>query len=247
MRWMTLLALLAPAVLMRPALAAEPVQCRSAEAQVGTSFPLVRAAKAVSGKRLTVLVLGAGSSALPGPDGAQKAYPARLKAALESGLPGVTITLALDVQARRTAEEMVRALPAALGKERPQLVIWQTGTVDAMHSVEADQFNQALEQGISMSRAAGADPVLMNAQYSPRTESMIALGTYADLMRRVAVQQEVPLFDRFAVMKMWADLGVFDFYAKTKKLDTAEHVHDCIGRLLGDLVIESIKQVGPPG
>jgi hypothetical protein len=244
---MTLLALLAPAVLMRPAVAAEPVQCRSAETQVGTSFPLVRAAKAVSGKRLTVLVLGAGSSALPGPDGAQKAYPARLKAALESGLPGVAVTLALDVQARRTAEEMVRALPAALGKERPQLVIWQTGTVDAMHSVEADQFNQALEQGISMSRAAGADPVLMNAQYSPRTESMIALGTYADLMRRVAVQQEVPLFDRFAVMKMWADLGVFDFYAKTKKLDTAEHVHDCIGRLLGDLVIESIKQVGPPG
>ena len=74
---------------------------------------------------------------------------------------------------------------------------------------------------------------------------MIALGTYADLMRRVASQQEMPLFDRFSVMKTWADLGIFDFYAKTKKLDTAEHVHDCIGRLLADLVLESVK-LGEP-
>ena len=40
---------------------------------------------------------------------------------------------------------------------------------------------------------------------------MIALGTYADDMRWVALQQEVPLFDRFSIMKLWADLGTFDF------------------------------------
>jgi hypothetical protein len=76
---------------------------------------------------------------------------------------------------------------------------------------------------------------------------MIALGTYADLMRHIAAQQEVPLFDRFAVMKLWADLGIFDFYGPTKKLDMAEHVHDCIGRLLADFIIEAVKQSGPPG
>ena len=36
---------------------------------------------------------------------------------------------------------------------------------------------------------------------------MIALGTYAENMRWVALQQEVPLFDRFSIMKLWADLG----------------------------------------
>jgi hypothetical protein len=87
--------------------------------------------------------------------------------------------------------------------------------------------------------------LLVNAQYSPRTESIIALGSYADLMRRVAVQQEIPLFDRFSVMRTWADQGIFNFYATTKKLDTAEHVHDCIGRLLADFVMESVKLGGP--
>ena len=64
-------------------------------------------------------------------------------------------------------------------------------------------------------------------------------------MRCVALQQEVPVFDRFSIMKLWGDLGTFDLYSATKKLDIAEHVHDCIGRLLANLVIESAKPDEP--
>lgn len=239
MRAIALLALLA---FGGPALAENRDVCRAAETQVETSFALPHAAHALANKRLNVLVIGAGSSALPGPEGVRKAYPARLQAALRASMPeGIAVTVATDVEPRRTAQKMVRMLAPALAHTRPELVIWQTGTVDALQGVDSDQFSQALEHGIAMTRAAGADLILVNAQYSPRTESMIALGAYADLMRRVAAQQEVPLFDRFSVMKTWADLGVFDFYAVTKKLDTAEHVHDCIGRLLADFVLDSAK------
>jgi hypothetical protein len=124
-------------------------------------------------------------------------------------------------------------------------MVWQTGTVDAMKSIDTDQFSAALESGINIARSAGADVVLINAQYSPRTESMIALGTYAENMRWVALQQEVPLFDRFSIMRLWGDLGTFDLYSATKKLDIAERVHDCIGRLLADLVIEVAKSGEP--
>ena len=81
-----------------------------------------------------------------------------------------------DVKARRTAAEMVQTLLPALAAAKPALMVWQTGTVDAMQAVDADQFSQALDQGINIARSAGADVVLVNAQYSPRTESMIALG-----------------------------------------------------------------------
>ena len=238
-----MLALLA---LSSPAWAQNPDACRTAREQVEASFPLPHVAGALAGKRLSILVIGAGSSALPGADGVRKAYPARLQAALAASVPeGIAVTVATDVEPRRTAQEMVRVLSPALVHTQPELVIWQTGTVDAMKGVDADEFSQALERGVGMVRTAGADLILVNAQYSPRTESMIALGQYADLMRRVASQQEVPLFDRFSVMKTWADLGIFDFYAATKKLDTAEHVHDCIGRLLADLVLESVKLGAP--
>jgi hypothetical protein len=42
-------------------------------------------------------------------------------------------------------------------------------------------------------------------------------------------------------MKLWAELGTFDFFTHTKKLDMAEHVHDCIGRLLSELILNSAK------
>jgi hypothetical protein len=137
-------------------------------------------------------------------------------------------------------------LPANLAATKPALMVWQTGTTDAMRGVDPDQFSQALDQGINITRGAGADVVLVNAQFSPRTESMIALSTYSEDMRWVALQQEVPLFDRFSIMRLWSDLGTFDLYSATKKLDIAERVHDCIGRLLADLVIGATKPEGPP-
>ena len=228
-----------------PALAEHPAECRVAEHQVDNVFPLHNTARAIAAKHLQIFVLGAGSSSLPGPNGAKTAYPARLQAVLSEKLPGVEVKLATDVKSKRTAPEMLKVLAASLAANKPTLLIWQTGTNDAMQSVDMDQFTAALDRGINTAQSAGADVILVNAQYSPRTESMIPLGTYAENMRWVALQHEVPLFDRFSIMKVWSDLGTFDLYSATKKLDIAEHVHDCIGRLLADLVLEAAKTTAP--
>lgn len=231
-----------------PALAETPADCRVAENQIETSFSLPRVTKALAAKHLDILVMGAGSSMLPGERSASHAYPARLQSALAEKFPGVAVKVTADVKAGRTAAEMVRVLKPALMASKAALLIWQTGTVDAVRSVELDQFNASLEKGIAIAQTSGADAILMNMQYSPRTESMIALGLYNENMRWVALQHEFPLFDRFSIMKLWSDLGTFDLYSATKKLDTAERVHDCIGRLLADLIFETAKPGGkqPP-
>jgi hypothetical protein len=225
--------------------AEHPADCRTAEVQPERNFALPQTAHAIAAKKLNVLVVGAGSSTLPGAAANAGAYPARLQHALQVALPGVAVKVATDVKAKRSAAEMVKAMVPELATNKPALVVWQTGTVDAMQAIDPDQFSQALDKGINIARSAGADVVFINPQYSPRTESMIALGTYAENMRWVALQQEVPLFDRFSIMKVWADLGTFDLNSATKKLDMAERVHDCIGRLLADLVIESAKSSAP--
>jgi hypothetical protein len=228
-----------------PKLAEHPAECRVAENMIEPNFALQQVIRAIAAKHLNILVLGAGSSLLPGANGNKDAYPARMQHALAERLSGVEVKVTTDVKPKRSAADMVKELPHALAAVKPSLVVWQTGTVDAMQAIDPDQFSQALDRGISIARSAGADVVFINPQYSPRTESMIALGTYADDMRWVALQQEVPLFDRFGIMKLWADLGTFDFYSTTKKLDMAEHVHDCIGRLLADLVIAAAKPSEP--
>ena len=244
MRWCVFL--LALLVLAGPAWAELPAECGVAAHLVETSYPLPKVKRAIAEKKLNILVVGAGSSQLPGANGEKNAFPARLQQALGDQLKGVEVKVTTDIKASRTAAEMVKTLPANLAAAKPALMIWQTGTTDAMRAVDPDQFSQALDQGINIARGAGADVVLVNAQYSPRTESMIALSTYSEDMRWVALQQEVPLFDQFSIMRLWSDLGTFDLYSATKKLDIAERVHDCIGRLLADLVIAAAKPPEPP-
>jgi len=237
--------LLALLPLAGSAVAEQPGECLVAQNQIEQTFPLHRVMAAIAAKKLDILVVGAGSSMLPGPNGVRASYPARLQKALSELLPGVAVKVTTDVKARRTATEMVTTLAKPLAETKPTLMIWQTGTVDAMQAVDQDQFGQALDQGINIARSAGADVILVNAQYSPRTESMIALSTYAEIMRWVALQHEVLLFDRFEIMKFWADLGTFDLTGASNKLDIAGRVHNCIGWLLADLINEAAKQGGP--
>jgi hypothetical protein len=226
------------AALATPCLAADEGACFVAGHLVQADYGLPRVAAAITAKRLTVLVLGSASSTLPGPGGAAKAYPARLEASLMRRLPGVTVKVIVHAKARETASEMVKTLKQLMQDERPDLVVWQTGTVDAMMGIDPDQFQTALGEGIDALRQGGADTVFMNMQYSPRTDSMIAMGPYVEAIRFVALQRQILLFDRLAVMNDWNEMGVFDLSTATKKIDIAERVHDCIGRLLGRLIVD---------
>jgi lysophospholipase L1-like esterase len=190
-------------------------------------------------KRLTVLVVGSGSSLMPGPDGAGRAYPGRLEEVLRKRYPGVDIKVTALAKSRQTAADMAQNLEKALLDRKPDLVIWQTGTVDAIRGVDPESFRTSLDDGIDHIVDAGADLILMNMQYSPRTETLISLSNYADIMRVVARDREVPLFDRREIMRYWNDNGNFDLNLATKDLTTAYKVHDCLGRALASLVVEA--------
>jgi hypothetical protein len=192
-------------------------------------------------QKLDVLVIGSGSSTLPGPDGAASAYPAQLEAALRSKLTGVTVNVATELRAKQTAEQTVEDLEKVAAQRKPTLVIWQTGTVDAMRSVEPDDFRAAVDEGVGGLKAEGADVILMNPQYSPRTETMISVTSYLDNMRVIAQQHDVPLFDRFAIMRQWNEAGTFDLFGSAHGLGLAKGVHNCLGRALSDLIIDAAK------
>jgi hypothetical protein len=222
-------------------LAADTPSCAVPDYLVPGDYNLKRVAAAVSrNHKLVIAVLGTGSSTLAGANGPSLAYPARLEALLNQRLSMVAVQVASQTKNGQTADAMRRSMKEALAA-KPDLVIWQTGTVDAIRRVDPDEFRMALATGVDSLRAGGADVILMNMQYSPRTESMIAVAPYADDMRAAAQQREVPLFDRFTIMRYWADEGVFDFYAAERDTGLAQRVHDCLGRALGALVIAAAR------
>ncbi len=216
--------------------------CGTASHLVQVDAPMPRVADAINKTHtLTIVVAGTTSSSLPGAEGTSLAYPARFEAALHKKFPGITFKVVSYVTPRRTAEEMAQAFPKILKSDKPQLVIWQTGTFDAMQGIGTDPFQTALEQAVDALHNGGADVILMNMQFSPRTEAVLASQAYAEAIRWVALEHGVNLFDRQGIMRHWSELGTFDLMAATKSLDTATQVHNCIGRLLADLVADAVK------
>jgi len=228
-------------------LAAMPVAVRAEDAPqscevpaylLTTESPLPKVADAVKSSRpLDILVVGSRSSTISTSEAS--AYPARLQAALKEKLPLTTINVSVEIQSKKTAEEVATSFVKLMEDKKPTLVVWQTGTVDAMRSIDPDDFRAAVDEGVAALQKAGADVVLMNLQYSPRTETMISVPPYLDNIRVVAQQHDVPLFDRFAIMRQWSDVGDFDLFSAFHGVELAKRVHDCLGRALSKFVIDA--------
>ncbi len=213
---------------------------------LATESALPKVADAIkTRKRLDILVAGSGSSALPGSDGASMSYPSRLEAALREALAGVTVNVRTELRPKKTAAEAAEGFGQMMDKlppdQKPDLVIWQTGTVDAIRSVDPDDFRAALDTGVEALQKAGSEVLLINLQYNPRMETMLSVGPYNDTIRVVAQQHEVPMFDRFSIMRHWSDAGDFDLFGSVHGYGMAKRVHDCIGRALSAMVVEASR------
>jgi hypothetical protein len=233
------LILLAGVLAAAPARAEDaPQSCEVPPYLLTSESALPKVADAVkSGHPLDILVVGSRSSTINSSDGS--AYPGRLQAALREKLPSIAVNVSVELQVKKTAGEAASGFVKLVEGKRPTLVIWQTGTVDAMRSIDPDDFRSAVDEGVAALQNTGADVVLMNLQYSPRTETMISASPYLDNMRVVAQQHDVPLFDRFAIMRNWNDSGDFDLFSASHGIELAKRVHDCLGRALSKFVIEA--------
>lgn len=217
-----------------------PPGCEVPANLLTTDNTLNKVAEAVKTEgRLDIMVIGSRSATVVAADGT--GFPGRMEAALRDKLPTVKVNVNLQLQIKKTAGDVVHDLDQIMEGKQPTLVIWQTGTVDAMRAVDPDDFRTAVDDGVTALKRQGADVVLMNLQYGPRMETMITTAPYLDVMRLVAQQHEAPLFDRFAIMHHWNETGQFDLFNNSRGIELAKRVHDCLGRALATFVIDAAR------
>jgi len=215
-----------------------PANCEVPAYLLTSESKLPKVETAIAGdRRLEILVVGSRSSSIPSSEAS--AYPGRLQAMLKEALPKVAVNVSVELQVKKTAEEVAGGLVKLVELKKPTLVIWQTGTYDAIRAIDPDDFRAGVEEGVAALQKAGVDVILMNLQYSPRTETMISAPPYLDNIRVVAQQHDIPLFDRFAMMRHWSDAGDFDLSTTSHGPDLAKRVHDCLGRALSKFVIDA--------
>jgi hypothetical protein len=144
--------------------------------------------------------------------------------------------------ARQTTQEMAARLDHEVIALKPLLVIWETGTTDAVRATELDEFRQTIQDGIDRLRESGAEVAFMDMQFSRHTNAVINFDRYESVLREVTDANEVPLFRRHDIMHHWAESGLFDLMTgdHAKRHLLASRLYDCIGRAVADFIIRDV-------
>jgi hypothetical protein len=232
------------AVLLSPSPAqstAPPAACAAPQELVEPDETLPRLASVLHpGGRLNVLALGSGM--MLGPNGElEESFPYLMARILEAAVPGLEVRLAVIAAKGLTAEEMLGNLRDELAHGEYGLVLWQTGSVEAVRRLSTDAFRQTLAAGAQAVRDAGGELVLIDPPYGPALRSRAQLDPYLAILHDAEKFDGVVLFPRFALMRHWAQSGEFDpeHAPRAERDDTLDILHACLANALARLVLRA--------
>jgi len=196
-----------------------------------------------------VEVLAIGSATTVGQDGnaGGVSFPYHMIEALHAALPKVDFELTVKGARGMTAQDMLPVLDAQVAARVYPLVVWQTGTVEAVRGLRPDGLHAALEAGVLHIRARGGDTVLIDPNYSRALRANTEIDPYMQVLRQVADLPGVVLFPRYDVTRRWVEQGQLDVEKVPKADRTAavDALHRCVGEALARFLLNSLRLAGP--
>ena len=103
-----------------------------------------------------------------------------------------------------TVAATLARLKALLKREKPDLIIWQVGTNDAVRGGDEATFRADIEKGVGMARDASVPLVLLDQQYFPAIKDIDRYERFVRTVHEVGAEYHDPVFPRYALMKAWA-------------------------------------------
>lgn len=186
------------------------LSCATSKAIWG-GFPVLTrtTARLDAGSPVRIVALGSSSTAGIGATAPSRTYPAQLEQLLRHRFRAERI----EVVNRGIGGETVMANLARIDREvlplRPDLVIWQVGTNDALLGVPLQTIRAGLQDGITRLRATGADVVLLDPQPLNSAVQEAAIERVEALLIDVANATKTVLLPRHRLMDYWVESGQF--------------------------------------
>jgi acyl-CoA thioesterase-1 len=196
-----------------------------------------------SGKGLVILAIGSSSTLGVGASDGAHTYPALLAEELRRRWPQLSLTVINKGVGGEIASQMLARFERDVLPYRPQLVIWQIGSNQALRSGDINGYADTIREGISRLKAARVDIVLMDPQFAPRVLARPIHLLVVDSIGAVANDMNVAVFRRFAVMRHWISSGEY----KVEDIISSDglHMNDvsyaCIARLLADSLVAAAE------
>jgi lysophospholipase L1-like esterase len=221
---------------------AMPAACTAPAALAHFDRPLIRTMRRLAnGGPLTIVAIGSSSTAGASASSPDATYPSRLAVELRARFPGREITvLNRGVNGEETTN-MIARFAADVLAAHPQLVLWQIGTNSVLRDHPLNPHAAQLHDGIEQLKAADADVVLIDPQFAPAVLAKPETPGMVEQIALAAKEENVALFQRFAVMRDWHDVQrlPFDTFVSPDRLHMNDWSYACLAKLLGGAIAEA--------
>jgi acyl-CoA thioesterase-1 len=155
-------------------------------------------------KPVKILAIGSSSTVGVGASRPANAYPSRLEAAMKRRMPGLDVTVRNDGIGGEVATATLKRIKRDVVDWKPDLVIWQVGTNDALQNRNPDVFAETVRNGVAWVAKRGVDIVLIDPQFLPNVPHETIYEGYVSLIDKVSQETGASLMRRYAIMRHWA-------------------------------------------
>ena len=191
-------------------------------------------AKLQAGKIITVVALGSSSTTGFG-TGSGGAFPDVMKRELLRLRPSARIELINSGRIMDNIPGNIARLDSDVLRFKPDLVVWQLGSNDAVWRGIADNAKDMLSDAVKRLKAANADVVLVDLQYAPVVLVASRHVRMEKIIADVAREQSVGHCPRVLLMKRASEAGVKGLVWWDGLHNSAEG-HKCVGVALAQMI-----------
>jgi acyl-CoA thioesterase I len=197
---------------------------------------------AIAARTVDILAIGSGATTGGGgePDGT---FPYRMLTALRAARPQVAFELTVRGGRGMSAEQLLPLLRDALKQSSPAVVLWQTGTVEAVHGMRPDRMRAALRAGLEAVRSVDGSLVLINPQYTRAFRANTDIEPYETELRRLGALPGASLFPRYDLTRSWVESRQIDPERAPENARAAvlDRLNTCLGQALARYLLSGVE------
>lgn len=154
-----------------------------------------------AGKTIRVLAIGSSSTVGVGASSPALNYPSVFESILEKNFKGLDVVIVNRGVSGEAAAATADRLRTLVAIEKPDLVLWQVGTNDALLRVPLGDFVATVRDTVRWLKEHKVDTVLVGLQYTPHVVKDEHYTAMRAGLREVAVAENVMLVRRYEAME----------------------------------------------
>ncbi|WGJ14196.1 GDSL-type esterase/lipase family protein [Methylocapsa sp. D3K7] len=156
------------------------------------------------GEKVRILAIGSSSTLGSGASSKSRSYPSQLEAILEHALKGVDVVIVNRGVAGEVAETTAERIKSEVALRKPDLVLWQLGTNDALARIAPRDFEQTVRSTLHWLKENKIDVVLVGVQYTSRLARDPNYIAIRDSLQKIANEENILYVRRYDAMRFIA-------------------------------------------